>query len=350
MLNKLQRPKLIFQGDVVMRTFTFQAPKGDILVGLICLILFLSLFCSPPAAQQQPIRIGVPSRATLGNDPEPFIKVLNATIGGYIGIRLKREIQFEAIESLAELRRRFQERSLDVGLFWNELEYLVMRRQLSVIPMVSSYYEIQKGPKIEKVVVVRKDSGIRSLAELKGKKLVYHRREGGQSWKSPLTRADIHLIALQLYLVEQGYEWATFFDEQSIEIKRNLNPKPPSSAILSVLHRTGDVTVVNDLDFKLTVEKVPLVQKELMLLPIPNPVQTLFGAMFCRSDLDKILRQKAIDILTKMHEDTIGRKILSLIPVDRLAAVTDANYEAVRTFETRLKKAGILKESNRKER
>lgn len=304
-------------------------------------ILVKACFFHLPAFAQ-PLTIGIPVRATLGQDSAPFLFALNHSFGLILEAQMGTPVLFRGMNDLQDMEKALQNKAVDAGVFWTEAEHTRLERLFKVVPLVTSDYNLLKNGLVEKVIVVRKDSGIKTLQDLKSRRLIYYQRLGSKKWDEPLGLEDTHLLALKLYLTEAGLGFENFLAKDGVVIHENLNPQPVASAILSVLHHDGDFTVVNDRDFLSTQNQIPQVKDELMILPIKNPVQIPYPPFFCRADLDPLLHAKIQSALAMLHENIWGRFVLSVVPVDRLRIFTANDTAALTNYEARLVRAQVI--------
>ena len=118
-----------------------------------------------PAAAVEPLRIvfiAYQNPNQLLSDVEPVIEYLEGTLG--------RDIEHFATTDYAGVVEALRNGSADVG-FMGPLQYVIARREAGAVPLLGEVYN--GSPTYVARIFVRKDSGIRTPAELRGKTIAF---------------------------------------------------------------------------------------------------------------------------------------------------------------------------------
>ena len=164
----------------------------------------------------------------------------------------------------------------------------------------------------EYLLLVHADSGITTLADLRGRHLIVN--NSLRSW--------ISIIWLDVLLAKQGFEPpARFFSRVNYSLK-------PTRTVLPVFFRQEDACVVTHRSYDLICELNPQVQKKLRVLatsPRYVPHVTCFRASIPPNVVDHMIKA-AVEA-----QDTVnGKQILTIFQCDRIAEITIENLASVR--------------------
>ncbi len=164
------------------------------------------------------------------------------------------------------------------------------------------------------IILVRRDSGIEKVSDLKGKKVSY-----------PAATALAATMMPQYYLHTHGLDV-----NRDIE---NLYVGSQESSIMNVYHgfvAAGATWPTPWLKFQ---EQHPDKAKELVVKwqteTLPN------NGLVVREDVPRAVAEKVAALLFSLQDSDAGRKLLEPIPLSRFEAATNETYEPVRTYVRR---------------
>ncbi len=155
-------------------------------------------------------------------------------------------------------------------------------------------------PREEYVFLVNESEGIRTLRQLKNKRLIIE--AGG--------RGKIALMWLDTLLLKAGLPQAKDFFREIKEVNN------PSRAILPVFFKQSDACIVVRSAFDTMVELNPQVSKEIKVLH--RSPGFLFTITFFHRNIDKEMQQEIRKSASNLQNNARGRQILTLFHIDRV--------------------------------
>jgi ABC-type phosphate/phosphonate transport system substrate-binding protein len=245
------------------------------------------------------------------NDVEAALKVLSESIGLRRGYRVKVTTRSFATADL--FGKAIEANEINFAIF-DSLAYVTEKHPADLVPVFIPITAGTRGRRY--LVLVRRDSGLRSLDALKGKSIVELQAANpsvGHRW-------------LQNLLLENGVgAGGNLF--QTVEYVDR-----PSAAVLPVFFGRRDACLVDDQAFGLMEELNPQVRAQLEPIATSSP---LIGAVICVSkanwsSLD--FRSALIQELGDLQREPSGRQILNLFKIDQLMPFEASNLDAVRAL------------------
>jgi phosphonate transport system substrate-binding protein len=209
----------------------------------------------------------------------------------------------------------FQFLKLD-GAFFGSFSYSLANAKLGVVVLarpedpdgISSYHG---------VIFVRKDSGIRTVRQMKGKRLALVARATTAGYLFP-----------SIFLGRAGVRNPeTFFKEV-------YHAGTHEGTIDDVLDRKADVGVSKNTVYNRFAAENPRVGRDLVILGKSDDVPE--NALALRRDIEDSVKRKLVDALIAMHADPEGAKVLEAFGARRFIETTDADYMPVMTYTREL--------------
>jgi ABC-type phosphate/phosphonate transport system substrate-binding protein len=179
------------------------------------------------------------------------------------------------------------------------------------------------------VLIVRKDSGIKTIKDLRGKVFVNHRELYNEMKK----------VWLETLVMKDGAWDIKKYFRFSKEVMK------PANAVLAVYFKQADFCIVSRNNFVVSAELNPQLKKELAVLTESRPFAG--GVVAIRKDYNRHNREIIIDILEKLHHDVQGRQLLTIFHKNRLVPYRP---EYLTSLETILKEHDELKSQCAKRR
>ena len=209
----------------------------------------------------------------------------------------------------------FQFLKLD-GAFFGSFSYSLAHAKLGVVALarpeypdgISSYHG---------VIFVRKDSGIRTVRQMKGKRLALVARATTAGYLFP-----------SIFLRRAGVRNPeTFF-------KEIYYAGAHEGTIDDVLDRKADVGVSKNTVYNRFAAENPRVDRDLVILGKSDDVPE--NALALRQGIEDSVKRKLVDALIAMHADPEGAKVLKAFGARRFIETTDADYLPVMTYTREL--------------
>lgn len=214
-------------------------------------------------------------------------------------------MEVEYTPSYREIVRDFSEKAFD-GAFLGSFAYALVNNKtpLNVLGRPEennqSYY---KG-----ILFVRRDSGIKTFEDLRGKTFCFVDRATTAGYLFPL-----------IYFKEHGVADPDAF------LGKIVYSGTHDASILSVLNGDADAGVAKDLVFQVLSAEDARIGRELEILASSLPVPT--NGLCVRKDIDWDLKEDLKKILLQMDQDPEGREVLKKFGADRFLPTSDADYQ-----------------------
>ena len=161
------------------------------------------------------------------------------------------------------------------------------------------------------IILVRKDSGIKTVADLKGKAISY-----------PAPTALAATMMPQYYLHTHG-----------IDVMKDVTTKyvgSQESSIMNVFLKNTAAGATWPPPWRALAKEKPELEQELQVIwqtePLPN------NGLVVREDIDKELEQKVANLLFNLHTHAEGKAWLEKMELSRFEPATESTYEPVRKF------------------
>jgi ABC-type phosphate/phosphonate transport system substrate-binding protein len=197
----------------------------------------------------------------------------------------------------SSIRQAFLEKRIDMAAITTD-EYVRLRGRAPIQPILTA--TAGHDPYHSVVLLVRRDAGIRSLAELQGKRLTLSTDQS----------KSIHLTWLETLLMKQGVQRTEAYFSAIKEAKR------PSQAILPVFFQQADACLTTQQAFDVVRELNPQIGSDLVVL-VRSP-SLVSGVMVFRTDFDPGVKGKILEILQKLPMDANGSQILRMFRMNEL--------------------------------
>lgn len=290
-------------------------PAFSLLTAFCVAALFLSA-CGKEAAPPAPKYTDAPAVETRVyrlaihplHNPEKLVRAYQPLID-HLNLQIAdARFSLEASRDYAEYERKFRARAPDLLLPnpWQTLE--AMKVGYGVIAMAGELSDF-KG-----IFVVRRDSGIKQPADLKGKAVAY---------PSP--------TALAASIMPQ---W--FLHQHGVNVNRDIENRyvgSQESAIMNAYLGQVAAGVTWPPPWRLFQKDHPQEAAQLMVAWETPPL--INNSVMVRDDLTPKLREQLRAELMKLNNSEQGRSILAGMETTRFLPAADADYNLVREFVTR---------------
>ena len=284
--------------------------KRPIACILIVLCLPFLAACSPkeppPPAKKPSVEnllIGLIPEQNLFRQLERY-----EPLGEYLFRKTGTKITFKVLPRYGNIINTFNSSGLD-GAFFGSFAYTLAHAKLGVEVLVrpvaldntSTYYGM---------IFVRKNSGIRTARDMKGKRFAFVDRATTAGYLLPRDYFFHHGISDYNRYLKEVYFTGTHED-----------------AVLDVLNKRADIGAAKNSVFQRLAGEDPRILKELVVLARSPDVPE--NALALRKDIDVSVRNLLKESLLSMHMDPDGKKELERFGALKFIETTNKDYNVV---------------------
>ena len=224
-------------------------------------------------------------------------------MAGYLSRQLNREVKLVTAKDFETFWQGVVEKKYDI-VHYNQYHYLKSHKAFG-------YQVILKNEEFGQdtlagSITVRKDSGINSVQDLRGKRIAF----GGGP------KAMISYI-VPVYLLQQaGLHKGDYMETFA---------KNPPNAVFSVYYHQFDAAGAGDKVFELNMVKTQIDVTEMTHLITSEPIAHIPWAV--KPDMQEPLRQQIQQALMKLNDTPEGQSILNNAQLTGIHFATDAEYD-----------------------
>jgi phosphonate transport system substrate-binding protein len=226
----------------------------------------------------------------------------------YVGRKAGVQFELKVLPRYGNIVGNFQSLGLD-GAFFGSFTYVLAHARLGLDVLarpenengVSTYYGM---------IFVRKDSRIKTVRDMKGKRLACVDKATTAGYILPMAYFHEHKVRNPRQYLAEIYFTGTH-----------------ENAIADVLDRKADIGAAKNTVFERMAAKDPRVRNELRILAVSPEVPE--NALALRGDIGETTRKNILDALLGMDMDPDGREILKQFGARRFVPTADKDYDAV---------------------
>ncbi len=223
----------------------------------------------------------------------------------YLSDRLGITVNFTSLSRYGNIIDRFREERMD-GAFFGSFTYAMARQQLGVEPLVRPV-NLDGTSTYHGYIFVRKDSGIRSAADMRGKRFAFVERATTAGYLFPLAyfrSAGINDI--------RQYLGQSFFAGSH------------DAAILAVLNGEADIGAAKNTMYDQLAAENRRIEQEMVILGASGVVPQ--NCLAVRRDLDPELTRELKQILLNMDKNPEGSAVLRRFGARAFVETVDGDY------------------------
>ncbi len=290
----------------------YNLPVSIKLFLLLCLCVTLTAGCkkaeSPsPAADKstddKTLLIGLIPERNIFEQMEQY-----EPLAEYISRKAGIKVHLKVLTRYGNIVDNFVSQNLD-GAFFGSFTYTLAHAKLGIEPVarpedirgVSTYYGL---------IFVRKDSGIRNAAGMKGKTFAFVDKATTAGYLLPLAFFKDNGIMDYRAFLKEAYFTGTHED-----------------AIYDVLNKKADIGAAKNTVYYDMAKTNGRIEEELTVLTRTPDVPQ--NSLAVRNDLDSSIKKMLKETLLNMHNDEDGRNVLKKFGAKRFIETTDADYKSV---------------------
>ena len=256
-------------------------------------------------AKNRPIVLGVFPRRNIKITYRFFTPLVK-----YLSFRLNRKVVLKTTKSFQEFWGNVQQKNYDIVHF-NQYHYIVSHK-LYNYQVIAANKELDSST-IAGSIVVRKDSGINSVSDLKGKTILF----GGSR------RAMQSYIGATWLLRNAGLQAGDYIEKFSIN---------PPNTIISTYFKRADAAGSGDSVMYLDNVRNRIDINELKILAQTKQMTHLPWAV--NDDLSVVLREKIQHILTTLNDHAEGKAVLKSAHLSDILLAIDSDFDEHRKIIT----------------
>lgn len=253
--------------------------------------------------QGEPILIGLIPERNIINQMERY-----SPLADYLSERIGRKVELSVLTRYGNIIDNFNTLGLD-GAFFGSFTYELASVKLGVVPLArpenmdgtSTYYGM---------IFTRKDSGIRTAKDMKGKVFAFVDRATTAGYLLPLA-----------YFKENG------ITDYKAFLKETYFTGTHDDAIYDVLDGRADIGAAKNTVFFSLLAADKRLKEELVILERSPDVPE--NCLAVREDLDPDVKVRMKEILLGMHTEPDGKKVLKSFGAKRFIETTDNDYSGV---------------------
>lgn len=253
---------------------------------------------SPVLADESPLVMGIFPRKGFTRTIENF-----TPLAEYLQTHLGRKVIVKSARNFAEFWQEVQHGEYDL-VHYNQYHYVRSHKELGYEVIAKN--EERHLATIRGVLIVRKDSGINSVSDLRGKKIIFG---GGRN-------------AMQSYIV------ASYLLQQaglSKDEYRTLFSESPPNAIFATYFHQADAAGTGDANIDIPVVQNRIDMSQMKILAQSQDLAQLPWAV--KSTMSAELKQHLKKLLTTLDQTVTGRKVLQRAGLTAIRAAIDQDYD-----------------------
>ncbi len=248
-----------------------------------------------------------PNQLRIGIIPEQDIRkmaVRYTPLAEYLGKKLNLKVALVYLDNYGELCDKFINQELDAA-FFGSFSYALTHAKAGVEALSRPDY--QGISTYRGLIIVRKDSNIKNVADMKNKRLALVHRATYAGYLYPLYYFKEHKVG----------DLDSFFSQVIFTGSHD-------KAIIAVLNGQADIAVPKDLVYQRMIKDNPDLENKLAILSSSEPVPS--NAFCVRKGLDTGLRDRLKNLLLNLEDEQEGRPVLASLGASRFIETRDKDY------------------------
>ncbi|NNG46260.1 MAG: phosphate/phosphite/phosphonate ABC transporter substrate-binding protein [Deltaproteobacteria bacterium] len=279
---------------------------------MIILCVAVLTACSRQEAPPPPKPKPTPGRTLrIGLIPEQNIfKQLDRyqPLAGYLSRKVGVKIKLKVLPRYGNIVDNYRMEKLD-GAFFGSFTYALAHAKIGV-SVVARPLAMDNTSTYYGIIFVRKDSGIKTIEDMKGKRFAF---------VDKATTAG-YLVALEYFFEGGVKDYKTYFKETYFAGTHQ-------DAIYDVLNKRADAGAAKNTMYSRLAKEDPRISRELAILTRSPDVPE--NGLALTRDLDDSLKKGFKEALLGIHDDSMGKEILQQFGAIRFIETTEEDYRAV---------------------
>jgi phosphonate transport system substrate-binding protein len=267
---------------------------------LAAVLILFTLIPGAASAAQQRILIGLIPEMNIFKQKQRF-----KLLGEYLSQKTGVPVTFTILSRYGNIIESFSSEKMD-GAFFGSFTGALAIKKLGVVPLARPV-NLDRTSRYQGYIFVRKDSGIRTAADMKGKRMAFVEKATTAGYVFPLAwLRENGITALD------GFFRETFFTGSH------------DAAIAAVLERKAEIGAAKHSVYDRVRREDPRVDAELLIIARSPWVPS--NGLCVRKDLDPGLRERLRDALLSLEPHPGGKAILEQLGYLRFIETTEEDY------------------------
>lgn len=278
---------------------------------LVAACLCLALVAGCKKTETTPEKPQLKGSILIGLSPEQtlFTQLQRyEPLAGYLSGKLGTRIELTVLPRYGSVINGFVTQGLD-GAFFGSFTYVLAHVRLN-LEVLARPEKADGTSTYHGIIFVRKDSGIRGIKDMRGKRFAFVDKATTAGYLLPLYYFKNNGIKDYMFFLKEAYFTGTHED-----------------AVYDVLNGKADIGAAKSTVFERLAAADEGVRDELVVLATSPEVPE--NALAVRETLESSVKEKLKAVLLAMHEDPEGRAILEKFGAARFIETTDGDYEPV---------------------
>lgn len=277
-------------------------------MAFVCLLALLGCSRQEPAP---PPRKAAETKLLIGLIPEQNIfKQMERyePLAEYLYRKTGAKMSLKILPRYGNIIENFQSSGLD-GAFFGSFTYALVHAKAGV-EVLARPVALDNTSTYHGLIFVRKDRGIRTARDMKGKRFAFVDKATTAGYLLPLEYFHDHGIPDYKGYLKEAYFTGTHED-----------------AVYDVLNGKADIGAAKNTVFNRLAKENPRIGKELVVLARSPDVPE--NALALRKGLEGPVRSRLKEALLNMHTDPDGKQVLERFGALRFIETTDEDYAVV---------------------
>jgi len=274
-----------------------------------CLCAFVLAGCARndapprPAEKQKTLLIGLIPEQNIFKQLERY-----EPLAEYLSRKTGSKITLKILSSYGNIIDNFGSGGMD-GAFFGSFTYALANAKLGV-EVLARPVGLDNSSTYHGLIFVRKDSGIKTARDMKGKRFAFVDKATFAGYLFPIESFRHHGISDHKKYLKESYFTGTHKD-----------------VIYDVLNKKADIGAAKNTIFNRLVKEDPRILEELIVLEKSPDVPE--NALALRKDIGESLRNRLREALLNMHLDPKGKKVLEQFGAQTFIETTNKDYDIV---------------------
>lgn len=273
------------------------------IAAIMILIALLLPFPETAQTDQQKIIIGIIPEMTIFKQKQRF-----KLLGDYLSKKTGIPVEFTILSRYANIIESFAAEKMD-GVFFGSFTGALAIQKLGVVTLARPVNP-DGSSTYKRYLFVRKNSGMRTVADMKGKKMAFVEQATTAGYVFPLA-----------WLRGNGItSLEGFFSEYYFTGSHD-------AAIYAVLNKKADIGALKHSVYDHVRKEEPRVDQELVILAISPVVPS--NELCVRKDLDEAIKVRLMNALLNLHNEPEGKELLEKVGALKFIETTATDYRPV---------------------